>query len=1071
MRANARDKVKRIIYLFLIFLFVFGLVGLGQEGIDYDIKKPEKYENRPLGYEKTTETKFKVPRHFIQNTVTHYNYYFNANNRLNEIIARAKAMNKDDYSKLLPFYNFSLNVTASSKRDLDSIISKCTTAILIHDLRNDWVDNLYMLMGRAYFYEKVFDTAYFTFQFVNYAFAPKEEGGYPKPIASNANAEEGGNAYKVSTNEERNVFKKTFSLPPSRNESLIWQIHTFIESGQMTKAAVLIEILKRDPLFPPRLNPDLEEMQALWFYKQNRYDSAALHLTRAIEKAENKQEEARWDFLIGQLYERADKPVQAKEYFEKAVKLTYDPVLDVYARLNAIRQNKESANGEDYIQKNIEALSKMGKREIYADYRDVIYYSAAEIELERKNREAAKAFLLKSVQNAAPNSPQKNISYLELGDLAFEEKKYPQAKNFYDSVVITDPNSFDNLNLFLDRKKALDKIVTQLKIIARQDSLQRIAGMPQDEREAYVRKLVKALRKQQGLKEEDQEGSQNFSFNNSNSGMQDLFADNSNGEWYFYNSSVKAKGFNDFRSKWGNRPNVDNWQVSSMISRQKLSANKNEAGQASAQDNGSAQSTANSISFESLMANLPLTDERMKKSMDSLERAYFALGKSYQDGLPDYLAAIDAYDSLLVQFTNSGYREEALFNLYYCYKKINDENNAARVFEMLKQKYPDGKFVHLITDPNSVIYSEGAAKAAATKLYEKIYLSFIEGNFDQALSDKKIADSLYGEKYWTPQLLYIESVYFIHQRQDSAAKIELNNIIKKFSGTAMAAKAKNLLSVLNRRREIEDYLTHLNIKRAGDDSAAISSSNPVPVRKAADSLVTASMADARSKNLSLQIAGASGKSDSGRAGIKVAALDPLRMAKIKLDSVKLRTLQKQADSVQLALKKAQHNAEEKARLQHMQDSILTVMNQIKSDSAREAARIASIKSVFVYAPTTPHAAAILLNKVDPVYINETRTAFNRYNKETYYNLSLDIVNVAIDDSIKLVLIRGFENAQSAIDYVEKARKLAASEIIPWLPATKYSFLVISDQNLDILQSNRDVIEYKKFLSSYYPGKF
>ncbi|MFI5151901.1 MAG: tetratricopeptide repeat protein [Chitinophagales bacterium] len=1064
--------MKRIIYLYFVFLFVFGLGGFGQAGVDYDIKKPEKYENRPLGYEKTTETKFKLPRHFIQNTVTHYNYYFNANNRLNEIIARAKAMNKDDYSKLLPFYNFSLDVTASSKRDLDSIISKCTTAILIHDLRNDWVDNLYMLMGRAYFYRKVFDTAYFTFQFVNYAFSPKEEGGYDKPIASNANVEEGGNAFKVSTNEERNIFKKTFSLPPSRNESLIWQIHTFIESGMMTRAAVLIEILKRDPLFPARLKPDLEEMQALRFYKQNRYDSAAIHLSQAIEKAENKQEEARWDYLIGQLYVRSEKASLAKEYFEKAIKLTYDPVLDVYARLNAIRQNKESANGEDYIQKNIEALSKMGKREIYADYRDVIYYSAAEIELERKNRDAAKTFLLQSVHYAASGSPQKNISFLELGDLAFEEKKYAQAKNYYDSVVIVDPNSFENANLFLDKKKALDKIVAQLRIIDRQDSLQRIAGLPQDEREAYVRKLVKALRKQQGLKEEDQDGSQNFSFNSNNSAPQDMFSDNNNGEWYFYNSSVKAKGFNDFRSKWGNRPNVDNWQVTSMLSRQKLSANKSEAGQASAQDNATTQSAVNPISYEALMANLPLTDEKMKKSMDSVEHAYFLLGKSYQDGLPDYLAAIDAYDSLLVQFTNTRYREETLFNLYYCYKKINDETNAARVLQMLKQKYPDGKFVHLITDPNSVIYSEGAAKAAATKQYEKIYLAFIEGNFEQALSDKKIADSLYGEKYWTPQLLFIESVYFIHERQDSAAKIELNNIIKKFSGTAMATKAKNLLSVLNRRREIEDYLTHLNIKRAEDDTVtANASSNPIPVRKAADSLVASSLADAKSRNLALPIAGIAGKSDSSRAGLRVASLDPLRMAKIRLDSAKLSSLKKQADSVQLALKKAQHNAEEKARLQRMQDSIQIVINQIKTDSAREAERIASIKSVFAYTPSTPHAVALMLNKVDPVYINETKNAFNRYNKETYYNLPLDITNVAIDESIKLVMIRGFENSMAALDYMEKARKLAPSEIIPWLPAAKYFFLIITDQNLDILQSSKDVIEYKKFLSSYYPGKF
>src|SRR5450432_2501077 len=143
-----------------------------------DIKKPEKYENSKLGAEKTEEKKFKLPRHFIQNTVTHYNTYFNANNKLNDVIAHAKAQHKDDYSKLLSFYSYSLDGTSREKRELDSILYKCTAGILNHDLRNDWIDNLYMLMGKAYYFRKQFDTAYITFQFVNYAFSPKEKDGY-----------------------------------------------------------------------------------------------------------------------------------------------------------------------------------------------------------------------------------------------------------------------------------------------------------------------------------------------------------------------------------------------------------------------------------------------------------------------------------------------------------------------------------------------------------------------------------------------------------------------------------------------------------------------------------------------------------------------------------------------------------------------------------------------------------------------------------------------------------------------------------------------------------------------------
>lgn len=1072
MRANAKDTVKPIFILsFIVFLFS-GLNGFGQAGIDYDIKKPEKYENRKLGYEKTAETKFKVPRHFIQNTITHYNYFFNANNKLIEVLNRAKAQNRDDYSKLLPFYNYSLDVTVTSRRDLDSIIDKCNTAILIHDLRNDWVDNLYMLMGKAFYFRKEMDSAYITFQFLNYAFAPKEEDGYPKPIASNANAQEGGSNFIVSTNEKRNIVKKTFSLPPSRNESLIWQILTFIGKNDLVKAGVLIDVLKHDPQFPARLQPSLEEMEALWFYSQARYDSAAIHLDKALPNASNRLEQARWEFLIGQLYDRSGDARRSREYFEKVIQHTYDPVMEVYARLNAIRQNKGEGQGEDYIQNNINALNKLARKEIYAEYRDIIYYTAAQMELQRKNKPAAIHDLEKSVQYALPNSPQKDKSFVQLGDLAFEDKHYTLARNYYDSVNAADPAAVEDPAAFMDRKKALDKIVPELKIIERQDSLLRIAAMPPVERTAYLKKMLKALRKNQGLTEEESLSVQNGPIGNSNSGTQDLFSNSSSTDWYFNNNSLKSKGFSDFRSKWGNRPNVDNWQVASMASRQGLTANKNGPGQAVALDIGPGKEPSiAAITYDSLLANLPLTPEKNQKCLDSLEKAFFALGKAYQDALPDYYAAISSYDSVIEKFPSSGLREETLFNLYFCYKKIGDEANAAKVLGLLKQQYPQGKYLPIISDPGSVNRAENTVRTDATRKYEGIYTAFIEGNFEQALADKKIADSLYGQKYWTPQLLYIESLYFIHSRRDDEAAIQLNNIIKKYAGTPMAAKAKNILNVLGRRKQIEDYLTNLKVERAQDDSALVQNNQDLRQRSEEVIASTDSLHVAKAKIAGMQKGTDSVKTMIGKLGQLKIVADPSKL-KIQVDSIKLSMLQKQSDSIDRAMVKAKKDAAALAVLKHQSDSIRIAMNKLKEDSTQASAqRIAALNTAFLYTPDQAHSVMILMSRVDPVYITEAGNAFTRYNKESYYNQPLQIVNTLLDDSSRLILIRGFDKAATALDYMDKAKKLAPSEILPWLPASKYSFYIITDQNLQTLVSNKDMVNYKKFLSVYFPGKF
>lgn len=137
-------------------------------------KKPEKYEDKKLGSEKTAEKKFGVGRRIIQNTVSHYNFYFNANNKINAVIERAKLSNKDDYSKLLSFYPYSLENTAAQKTDLDSVIYKATAGILLHDLRTEWVDNFYLLIGKSYFLKKDYDSAALTFQFINYNLFPRK---------------------------------------------------------------------------------------------------------------------------------------------------------------------------------------------------------------------------------------------------------------------------------------------------------------------------------------------------------------------------------------------------------------------------------------------------------------------------------------------------------------------------------------------------------------------------------------------------------------------------------------------------------------------------------------------------------------------------------------------------------------------------------------------------------------------------------------------------------------------------------------------------------------------------------
>ena len=130
-----------------------------------------------------------------------------------------------------------------------------------------------------------------------------------------------------------------------------------------------------------------------------------------------------------------------------------------------------------------------------------------------------------------------------------------------------------------------------------------------------------------------------------------------------------------------------------------------------------------------------------------------------------------------------------------------------------------------------------------------------------------------------------------------------------------------------------------------------------------------------------------------------------------------------------------------------------------------------IISPYTFAADQPHYVLLILNKVDPVFSNEAKNAFQRYNKDTYYNKTFSHDLFQLDPENRLLLIAPFANAQEAITYIEKTRPITATEIIPWLKGGKYTFSILTNSNFELLKGNKDIEAYKSFLNQYLPGKF
>jgi len=808
-----------------------------QGNITFDLKKPKLYENRKLPSELTPDRKINPIKKAKENIVSHYNFHFNASKKLNSVLTSAKQSFKDTFNNLIPFFNYSLDQTAGQQSELDSVIIKCNNGILLHDLRNDWVDDLYLLMGQSYFYQKKFDSAYDVFQYVNYNFQPKEkdEVGFEKSIGSNINTS--GNVYTISSKEKKGVAKLIGHIS-IRNESLIWIARTLIEMNNDDDAKSLIETLYRDAQFPDRLKDELAELKAYFFYRRTQYDSSAHYLENSIETCENTAERARRYFLIAQLYARKNLGEKADQFFEKSISNTTDPVMEAFARIQQIGLNADEENEDKKIEANIQSLLQMGKKEKYANYRAIIYYSAAELELKRKNSNGAINLLIKSNEFNQSDLDLKNKNFISIAELAFDEKNYTLAKNYYDSISAENLTNSTDLSL---KKSIVSDLVNNLRIVATEDSLQMIAEMNEKDRTNYIRDLVKKIKKEQGIVDIiEKSGMPSTPRNNIlDATTGSLFpTESKKGEWYFNNPALKAQGSTAFKNKWGTRPNTDNWRRSAALS---ALANGNLSRANKTQDIAAEDTTSSQteLTVEGLTDKLPLTPEKLIQSNEKKYVAYKILGSIYKNKLGACKESISWNEKLIAANPTNPNLEQILFDLAYCYKEAGNFPKASFYQNQLGKNFSTSKYNLILKDPEAAVKAEKEKGMQATKAYEYVYDLFLAGKFDQALDSKKTADSVYGENLWSPQLLYIESIYYIKKKDDSLAIATLNKIPSLYPSSPLAEKAGVIADVINRRADIENELKGQQVTRAKEDSIEWIDDSPTRQKIAAVKIETA----------------------------------------------------------------------------------------------------------------------------------------------------------------------------------------------------------------------------------------
>jgi outer membrane protein assembly factor BamD (BamD/ComL family) len=969
-------------HLFLICLLINRLPVMAQPPLNEVIvvaQKPEEFEKKVFKSEKTGKKKFTIPRRFIQNTGSHYNYWFNANEKIKNILENAKENFKDNYDELLPFYGYDLEQIAQSKQELDSVIYKSTAGILFHDLRSNWVDNFYLLIGKSYMFRKDYDSAALTFQFINYQFAQQKDGSAVTiGQADYSNIE----VPSIATVEKRNIVQKVFTKPPSRNDALLWQVRNYIEAGDYGAATGLLQTLNNDKFFPQRLKADLHEQAAYLFYKLNNYDSAATRLLLAMPAAETKKDKSRWYYLYGQL-KSLSKDYGASAYgFLKAIKETNDPLMEIYGRIqlikNQIRVDTNSVN--DYIN----ALLRLTRKDDYKPYRDIIYYTLGEVSMERGDRVKAIEYFEKCITYVGNNEKIKQKAFIALLDNSIQEKKYIAAANYADSLIVSKYDTTTNGKI-AEQVIYLPKLREHLLMVQINDSLLKVANLTEAERSKKIKEVSKALKKKKGIKDIAL---------SSTPVVTDLFQQAGGSSWYFDNANLRTRGAGEFKTKWGNRPNVDNWRRKASIRNVQNSRGpslleaKDEKGKNNADLSAGKllEKLEEDADEEVLLNNLPLSNSAKDSTKALIATSLYEAGKTKIYYPLDYEGGITDEEACLLIPNGKPHHEDATYLIYYAYNKLGLTDKANASLKKLQEGYPNNKMVN------------PAEGDKATKLYKEIYDAYISGDFEHAIQKKKEADSVYKNTYWTPQLMYIEAVYSVKTNQDSLALKQLQEINNTFPETPLANKALRLQEVLTKRKDIEAYLTNLQV-----EPKTLGNNNTVTPQVSRTVVTTPAT---------------------------VIAPTTIPVQKPVTDTVK--------------------------------KEVVTMPKPVVNKPV--------LVGNYVFDTTKTYTVMVVYNKVDVMWMGEARKAFERYNREYHNSKGLTVNNDIVADTIRVTTIANFENATKAYAYLTEIKTYSRSEILNWLTTDKYSFSLISNENLEILRKVNNWQEYDLFIRKMMPGK-
>ncbi len=627
-------------------------------------------------------------------TTTKFNVLYNGKNALEEGKSSLVESFEDNYWEVLPVERMEIKEVialpgAQKNPNFERAEEKAVKAIQKHSMniknrqRNPQIDEAYLLLGQARYYDQRFIPALEAFNYI---------------------------LYKYPESDKINVAK-------------VWREKTNIRLENEEVAIENLQRLMKQEKLKDQTYADARAIMAQAYLNLKVKDTAIQHLKVAAAMTKDNEERGRYYYIIGQLYNELGVKDTANIAFQKVIDLNRKT-----PRVYMINAYLEKAKNfeVDSLSRSIlfETLTDLEENRENRPFLDKIYRQLAEFHLEGDSVDLAVQYFNKSLTKSKANRDRflTGLNYENLATIKFDDRLYRDAGAYYDSTLLVLKENTKKYRSLRRKRDNLEDVINYEDVAERNDSIMHLVNLTEPERVMLFEKVIADLKaEEEAAKKAEEEAAairDNEFFQAGNTS-----GPNTDGGFYFYNPVTLGYGKNEFQKTWGDRPLEDDWRLSN---KQRVSREVLETSQDIAQDEAREEKRF-SLSF--YLDRIPKDEQVIDSIVKERDFAYYQLGLIYKEKFKEYDLAAEKLETLLDNKPEEKLVLPSKYNLYKIYTTTGSQK-AIGVKNDIINNHPDSRYAEILLNPQVVTSTDENSPEA---VYAKLFRDFEAQEYEKTI--------------------------------------------------------------------------------------------------------------------------------------------------------------------------------------------------------------------------------------------------------------------------------------------------------------------------------------------------